>query len=987
MMKIGTKLALGMGIPLALCVVVGLVSYTQNRVVSKKIEEITKLKEPINSAVYGLENNLVETGFSVVGYISTGDRKLLETFQSNQLDFGKIQEKYFEVATAERENELGIKLNQGYTRFRAIAENEINLQEQQSKKMEVLLKDLDAIDALLTKKIRPSVKAGGPVAQQRLRAALEMEVNVNAIMKGLGTLLLTGQPKFESRVYDAEGAFKGSFQAYQNFLISSEEKEWARELRHLSDESFQLARLVIDIEKQKMEQLTEFIGLSRELRTILSDRIQIRTEYNLKEAKQDVLVAGRRADVTILLMLGFGLTFGIIAGVVTTRHITGPLHQLGNVMNAIAQGDTARRVELTSTDELRSLGQSFNLMTGKLVKANEELSVSEDRFRLLMDGVKDYAIFMLDPEGHVASWNAGAERIKGYTASEVIGRHCSLFYSPAAVAGGRVEAELNKAAETGRMENEGWQVRKDGSQFWANVVITALRNGDGVLQGFSRVTRDVTERRQMEEVLRESELRFRTIFEDAPIGIALSDSDGKFLQTNPAMQQMLGFSGEETGGKAFADAVHEENRRSVQECFTEMMEGTRGGYHMEIRYDRRDGRTGWSNLNVSRVTGDGEQPSYAIVMMEDITLRRATEQQMKMLAQTITSMNESVVITDLHNTILSVNPAFLKTYGYKDHEVLGRNVEILRPGTMLPGAVAAAIAAGEWTGELVNVRKNGEEFPILLSTSVVRDDLGKAIALVGIARDFTEQKRLQEKLNDAERRRSADLRRFAVSVQRAQEDERGRISRELHDDLCQRLSGMKFRVEVLEDETRLLSQKVYRQLRDFRQELDKTISEVRRVSSNLRPSVLDDFGLVVALKLLCKDFEKFHGLRTISHLGNGSPVRADANIEIALYRIAQEALSNIAKHATASKVALHLVHQDSSIQLIVEDNGKGFNQDDVSRAKTSGGGLGLISMRERAELLGGNLDVATAAGKGTTISVTIPLGEQVPHEENQDTHS
>jgi PAS domain S-box-containing protein len=360
---------------------------------------------------------------------------------------------------------------------------------------------------------------------------------------------------------------------------------------------------------------------------------------------------------------------------------------------------------------------------------------------------------------------------------------------------------------------------------------------------------------------------------------------------------------------------------------------------------------------------------------------------MRMLAQTITSMNESVVITDLANTILSVNPAFLKTYGYQEREVLGKKVDILRPGAdgaRLPESVASAIAAGEWTGELMNVRRNGEVFPILLSTSVVRDDAGTAIALVGISRDITEQRRLQERLNEAERRRSTDLRRFAVSVQRAQEEERARISRELHDDLCQRLSGMKFRVEVLEDEARPISQKVNRQLRDFRVELDKTISEVRRVSSNLRPSVLDDFGLVVALKLLCKDFGKLHGIRTMSYLGNGEPLRANANIEIALYRIAQEALSNIAKHAEASNVVLHLLHRDSSICLIVEDDGKGFNQDDAAKAKTAGRGLGLISMRERAELLGGSLDISSTSARGTTISVTIPLREV--HEEDQNPH-
>jgi PAS domain S-box-containing protein len=133
-----------------------------------------------------------------------------------------------------------------------------------------------------------------------------------------------------------------------------------------------------------------------------------------------------------------------------------------------------------------------------------ELSEERERFRLLVDGVKDYAIMMLDPEGRVASWNSGAERIKGYRGEEVIGRHFSLFYTPEAVASGHPEHELRIAREQGRYEEEGWRVRKDGSQFWANVVITALRDEHDALRGFAKVTRDMSDRRRADEAEREA---------------------------------------------------------------------------------------------------------------------------------------------------------------------------------------------------------------------------------------------------------------------------------------------------------------------------------------------------------------------------------------------------------------------------------------------------------------------------------------------------
>jgi PAS domain S-box-containing protein len=155
---------------------------------------------------------------------------------------------------------------------------------------------------------------------------------------------------------------------------------------------------------------------------------------------------------------------------------------------------------------------------------------------MLVQNVQDYAIFMLDPEGPVISWNEGAQRIKGYTAEEIIGRHFSCFYSPEDIAIGKPPRELTEARETGRCEDEGWRIRKDGSRFWANVVITALFGLNGEIKGFSKITRDVTERQLAEE-------RFRGLLESAPDAMLLVGNDGRIVLANARTTKLLATAG------------------------------------------------------------------------------------------------------------------------------------------------------------------------------------------------------------------------------------------------------------------------------------------------------------------------------------------------------------------------------------------------------------------------------------------------------------
>jgi PAS domain S-box-containing protein len=230
----------------------------------------------------------------------------------------------------------------------------------------------------------------------------------------------------------------------------------------------------------------------------------------------------------------------------------------------------------------------------------EELRQSEERFRLLVESVRDYAIFMLDPDGTVLTWNKGAERFKGYEAHEIIGQHFSRFYPPEALERGHPAHELEVAKTEGVFEDEGWRVRKDGSLFWANVVITAVRNADGKLLGFAKVTRDLTQRRAQIEDLRRSEERFRLLVEGvSEYAIFMLDSNGRILTWNVGAERIKGYSSSDIIGQHFSIFYPPEARESGWPEHELQVAAEKGSFVDNGWRVRKDGTTFWANVTIT----------------------------------------------------------------------------------------------------------------------------------------------------------------------------------------------------------------------------------------------------------------------------------------------------------------------------------------------------------------------------------------------------
>ena len=280
---------------------------------------------------------------------------------------------------------------------------------------------------------------------------------------------------------------------------------------------------------------------------------------------------------------------------------------------------------------MRTLKRGDNTPSaGEHMSETDEESVTQNKFELLVQSVTDYAIYMLDPAGRVSSWNAGASRFKGYDAGEVIGKHFSIFYTDEEREKGIPEIALRTAEREGRFEIEGWRVRKDGSQFWANVVIDPIRDPDGQLVGFAKVTRDLTERRAAEQELRASEERFRRLVQSVTdYAIYMLDPEGRVSSWNAGAERFKGYASEEIMGEHFSRFYTDEDKQAGIPTLALRTAKDEGRFEAEGWRVRKDGSRFWASVIIDPISDDeGALIGFAKVT-RDLSEKRAIEEQLR----------------------------------------------------------------------------------------------------------------------------------------------------------------------------------------------------------------------------------------------------------------------------------------------------------------------------------------------------------------------
>jgi PAS domain S-box-containing protein len=323
-----------------------------------------------------------------------------------------------------------------------------------------------------------------------------------------------------------------------------------------------------------------------------------------------------------------------------------------------------------------------------------------------------------------------------------------------------------------------------------------------------------------------------------------------------------------------------------------------------------------------------------------------------------------ISVTDRDNRFLYTNEAFLRTYGFRREEVLGQTPAILGVPDAVQRDVLEQTWKDGWAGTLVNRCRDGSEIPVSLHTSMIRDPEGRVVGLLGVARDISDSRKAQEELH----RSQEELRLLARHLDSVREEDHTRMAREIHDQVGQALTALRLDLTWLGRKLPEGSAALRRKVDAMVALTEETIEAGRRIVEELRPPILDDLGLVPALEWYVQHFAHRSGLRVQLDV-ESKALPMDDQLAVMAYRIVQEALTNVARHAQAKHVTVRLGERDGALTVEISDDGRGIQPEAVASARS----FGIVGMRERADARGGALEISGVPGRGTTVRVRIPV--------------
>lgn len=604
-------------------------------------------------------------------------------------------------------------------------------------------------------------------------------------------------------------------------------------------------------------------------------------------------------------------------------------------------------------------------------KAEEALRSSEEKLSRIFKTIPDPVSIIRLSDGIFLDVNETFIRVTGYPKEEIVGRP---YYS------GNPDIWIHRKdrvrvvtalRETGEVHGVEAIFRgKDGNVIYGLISARTLEiNGESCILG---IVSDITERRRQEGALRESEKKLKLAQAIGKIGNWSWNIDPDRAEWSDQVYEIFKAPRKEGSYQFVKSFVHPDDLDLWQETIREAIK-RKESFSLDFRAIRPDGETIWVHDMTRTVFNEqGELIGYEGTV-QDITERKRmeemlqkTRQQLKLIFDTVPAL---IWQKDREEKYVAVNKAFCHTFGIPEEDILGKTDHDLFPPEIAEQFVRddrriLNTGVPEFGLEEHYQKASGEGGWNRTDKMVYFDDGGNVAGTIGFALDITERKKAEEDLLKSRKR----LRALSAHIQSVREEERANMSREIHDDLGQQLTGLKLGLGWLLGQLKPDQSNLKDKAQAMGQLIDQTVWTVRRISTELHPRILDDFGLVAALEWQAQEFTKKTGI-TCLFRSIGRQLDQKPDLSIAVFRIFQETLTNVVRHSRATKVEASLKKDAKGLVLMIRDNGRGISDEEIAQSNS----LGLVGMRERALIFGGTVEIKGIKGKGTTVILRLPI--------------
>jgi PAS domain S-box-containing protein len=560
-------------------------------------------------------------------------------------------------------------------------------------------------------------------------------------------------------------------------------------------------------------------------------------------------------------------------------------------------------------------------------------------------------------EGQLLFVNPSFCSMLGFSEEELRRKHCVDFSPPEDAEKDWAFFQQLRAGSIDRYQLEKRYFRRDGSLMWGRLSISLLNGRASPL--VLAMVEDITDKKEAEKAVRESEERFRSVADDAPVLIWSAGTDKLCTYFNKPWLNFTGRPIEQEVGNGWAEGVHPNDRQRCVDTYMHSFD-RRDKFRMEYRLRRHDGEYRWIlDMGVPRFNPDKSFAGY-IGIAVDVTERRRAEEGLRESEGKFRSVfrdaGVGMVIVSPEGRFLGANTAFCGYLGYTEEELREKTVQSITFADDWPPfrkkleELLAGASSFRWFDKRC-LHKSGRIVHTQSSASLIRSSDGTPQYFVGEVLDVTSRIEAEAALSEMTRKLIA-----------AQEQERARIGRELHDDINQRLAMLAMELEQLQEHPSEIGVRS----QELRQQIIEISGDVQALSHDLHSSKLEYLGVAGGIRSWCKEFAE----RQKMYIDFKSTVRSVIPIEVGrtLLRVLQEALHNASKHSGAKRAEVRLREQSGEIQLVISDSGKGFELDPALQGK----GLGLTSMQERVRLLRGTILIKSKPLGGTTIHVRVP---------------